>query len=95
MRVPRGEALATIRATDSLLLVLDRAYALLQESAQVDSAGHPLFGQARAGAEYDWLRSTVTRLVAQPVLPGERLPAPLVILQSALGANALPARSSQ
>lgn len=93
VRAPRGEALATVRATDSLLLVLDRAYALLQESDQVDSGGHPLFSQTKAAAEYDWLRGTISRLAAQPVLPGERVPAPLVILQSAMGGAPLPART--
>jgi hypothetical protein len=93
VRAPRSEALATMRTTDSLLLVLDRAYALMQESDQVDSAGHPRFGQPKAAAEYDWLRGTISRLVAQPVLPGEQLSAPLVILHSALGGVPLPART--
>ncbi|MDZ4862228.1 MAG: hypothetical protein SGJ01_02185 [Gemmatimonadota bacterium] len=93
VRAPRNEAIATARTTDSLLLVLDRAYVLLQQSDQIDSAGHPSFSQTNAATEYDWLRATVARFVAVPVLPGERLPPPLVILLGAIGGTALPARA--
>ncbi len=93
VRAPKADALSTVRTTDSLLLVLDRAYALLQLSDQIDSAGHPSFSQTKAAAEYDWLRATVARFVAEPVLPGERVPPPLVILRSAIGGTSLPART--
>ena len=95
VRAPGNEALATIRSTDSLMVTLDRAYALLQESGRLDSAGNPSFTLARSAAEYDQLRATVIRLIGVPAAFGEHVPPPLVILRSALGGKTFPARASR
>ncbi|MEO8634456.1 MAG: hypothetical protein ABI587_04165 [Gemmatimonadales bacterium] len=95
VRSPEGESRTMARTTDSLLLLVDRGYALIEESGQVDSAGSPRFLQPVVGEEYDRIRAAVTRLADENTAFGEHVPPPLVILRSALGGKTFPVRTTR
>jgi len=95
IRSPRLETPAEAARVDTIILALDRLYALLleQQGAVMITPIAVRFEDRRAGTIYDGIRSELLRQTSPANREGDRLPEPLTLLLGGAGGPALPLRS--